>query len=715
MKRQAESLKEVASRLAELLASHDGAAVLRQVRRLSHGAASLEPAQAAGRRPLPRAIGIWEPTVKTGRTHFVRTRATGEPASLWANVGTIPPKGARRRIVLLGESVARGMFLDPHFSPALVLRTLLQAGATRDAYEVIDLARSDLLLEPLQDLADAALQLEPDAMVVFAGNNWRPLATPSRTGDYQEMASILRRQGSWADVKRFLEQLLRTQVERGIERLWEIARSRDIPFIFILPEFNLRDWRSDAPGSPLVDPSTMAAWQRQRREAEHALAEGDLARVRQIGAALVALDGGCTPVGATLVADAHIRAGAFCEARRWLERARDASICWPRPESPRCYSVIQETIRDVAVRQGLLLVDLPRVFQEHWPDGVPDRRMFLDYCHLNVEATHVAMRAAATLLLAQWNGAAAGRAVDLTNVRVPVEPKVESEAHFLAAIHNANWGQAAEIVRHHCDRALALSPDLESTMALFLDFHIRRLPSVLCKTFDDLCRRQSLSAISLLFAPALPIPEQFLNVTLIDAMVGSLHEIRPEHQPRVERLLTQEHAVDGRPLDLLRDTYAVDSFLVPFARKRFGYHRAGAPVSSFRFVRADAVAAPDGGDLRLTMTCRCRHASTDQPVTVTVAVNGVRVCAELSARRWSMLTVDLPSVLLRPGINSLEIHWPLPALDLDAWRASVIEQIEDGQYVDLDPPWGEIHQLSMAACATAAVGAGALHRDRAPI
>jgi hypothetical protein len=47
---------------------------------------------------------------------------------------------------LIGESVARGYLYDPQFTPAMALEAILQAQLGHNAVEVIDLARTDLLL-----------------------------------------------------------------------------------------------------------------------------------------------------------------------------------------------------------------------------------------------------------------------------------------------------------------------------------------------------------------------------------------------------------------------------------------------------------------------------------------------------------------------------------------------------------------------------------------
>jgi hypothetical protein len=54
----------------------------------------------------PDHIGIWERKDENGKTSFVRRMDALGEWHFWASLGRIEPKGKKRRVVLIGESVA---------------------------------------------------------------------------------------------------------------------------------------------------------------------------------------------------------------------------------------------------------------------------------------------------------------------------------------------------------------------------------------------------------------------------------------------------------------------------------------------------------------------------------------------------------------------------------------------------------------------------------
>ena len=127
-------------------------------------------------------VGLWEPKIANGKVAFVRRMDAMAEWTYWADVARIEPKGEKLRVLLIGESVARGYLYDPVFNPALALQMILEAQFGEGQVEVIDLARTNLGFQVLE-LALSALQMEPDVAIVgrqqlvhlrtFAGGNRR--------------------------------------------------------------------------------------------------------------------------------------------------------------------------------------------------------------------------------------------------------------------------------------------------------------------------------------------------------------------------------------------------------------------------------------------------------------------------------------------------------------------------------------------------------------
>jgi hypothetical protein len=126
----------------------------------------------------PQPISIWYPELRNGELCFVRPdpNAFGDH---YAAKKLLPAKKipSRKRICFLGESVAAGYLYAPHLTPAGLLEDHLRFTTGTDVYEIIDLARTNETLSGCVSTAHAAMQLQPDAFILFAGNNWNLLET----------------------------------------------------------------------------------------------------------------------------------------------------------------------------------------------------------------------------------------------------------------------------------------------------------------------------------------------------------------------------------------------------------------------------------------------------------------------------------------------------------------------------------------------------------
>jgi hypothetical protein len=688
--RRSPRIMNKAAELAGMLSSDQGAQIFRLIKHLSLCEdASSADVREPGSQSIPgqRRVGIWEPVLDKGRRWYVRPPMPVEAASLWANIGRIPPKGPHRRIVLLGESVARGFFFDPAFNPAVALQSMLRRATSDHEVEVIDLARTSLSMDQLCKTAAQAVDLCPDAMVILAGNNWSSILSLNSL-ELIEAGAILRSGANWAEVMKYFEGILRDRTLSLMQFLCGLALDHNFVPIFVIPEFNLVDWRSDVSEPPLLTSAATFQWESYRAEAERALLLGELQRADNLALRMLELDHGTTPVPFNIMGEVRLRSNSPEESRGYFEKARDAAMFWPRTDTPRCPAVVQETIRNNAAGQNILIVDLPRVFREHWNCELPDHRMFLDYCHFTFEATHVAMAAVAEVVLSKLFKITLA-IPEISRFKVTVANSILGEAHFLAAIHNANWGQSAEIVTYHCGKAIELSPEIARMMALYLDFHVRRSPMALCKSFDEMAQSCSLSAVSLLFNPSRPVEETFVNLPLVFEIAKILEKIIPSQKQDSLSRLVEQHGVEERCVDLLGRAYSISSNSISLDYFDYAYYKGCERASRFKLICKSKLV------VRLMITYRCRQRASDEPIIV--RIDGVDIADLPASTVWHKCTILVPAERIQRGVNLIEIQWPAVDWNVSVWRDDIAEHFERGELIGIAPVFGEIYELSAAS------------------
>lgn len=705
MNRPPELLKSFANRLAENATSEDVVGAVRMLCLAGLFAPSTDAAE-PGRRPIEEngtdlspgvdRVGIWERRSKDG-THFFtrRTDMIGD-WNYWANVGRIEPKRTSRRIVFIGESVARGYLYDPQFTPAMALETILQSRLGKGEAEVIDLARTSLELDGLVELARSAAVLEPDAVVIFAGNNWGlsftthadVLGTPDMLC---AMATMLREEGV-PGLKRYIEQRLAGDVQRLVEEVESFYKARGIPVIWMIPEFNLVDWRDPDTNAPHLPLGANAEWLGYWAKATEALRDGELKTAFESAQKMVELDQGVCVTGLYVLAECSQQSGDLEGARRYFDMARDALIWDPsRMVSPRAYSIEQETLRREVSKHGGELIDLPLIFKEHLNGELPGRRLFLDYCHLTSEGIRVAMAAAASGLLRVLKGADITFSVLMNEVAGPLR-EVEGEAAFLAAIHNAHWWQSEELVRYYCLRAVQAAPHIAQVMNYFIDVQTRNAPLLMCKSAERIAKLGS----ALIQQYLLRHSRQYLDPLLLDAVAGALERLQIDVRGRLADLRRQEHSITQKDKNLLDLYYCFASrqpqelrwVLNDQARADLDADYFKAYGDNSRFVFVGEANCP----VRLSLVCRLPG---DRPEggTISIEVNGERVSEAIIDGSWKDLNIMVEGKLVRESINEVVVRWPIPAFSSEEALEQAAQDMMNGNYPLLFPIFGEIHRL----------------------
>jgi len=654
--RPSESLMPLTRRLAEQLADDDGARVLAQLQVLGLVAAGTG---VAGARATAPSLGIWGAARNdSGEIDLVRDPSLSRSWRFWADVERIGPKRGPR-VVLLGESAARGYLYDPALTPAGVLGDML------DGIEVIDLAASDLPSAGLDSVIAGAPALSPDAIVLFAGNNWHNVQYG--LDELQMLADALRQGGLAAVRVAMIERVVLPRARATLGAL--AATAKGIPVVVVVPEFALGEWRSEPVPAPLLPGGANLRWMRRRADAVRAREAGDADGAAAVARELIAIDGGTSSLPYELLGDAARARGDRAAARAAFEAARDAVFGTFVAHSPRCAGAVQNVLRASASVHGFAVVDLPRAFETELAGDLPDRRLFLDYCHLTALGMQVAMGAVADALAPRLNAD-----------RLPASPVIaaddESTAHFLAAIHNAHQGQPNELIRYHLGRAVALSSRALERIEWYLDLQAREAEQWMCASFDRLCDSPLVRRYFDATDPR--VIGRFADGGLTAEMTAVL-EAAGRVPPRDDG--------DAVPIDLLAPRHRARSFNDraghSFGPQR-GYFRALDLVSRFAFHRAN------GATLRADLTCRLPGTGDEEEVAV--RLNGTRVTTRTAGPRWRRFELEITA---RAGTNELEIEWPLREPRWAELIESDARRLERAVYPDALPAYGEIYSLTL--------------------
>lgn len=679
--------RDLAKELADLLSSLEGQRTVRllQIAGMLAAPPPLPRQGGEGGRDQPagaQPIGIWVPQADGT---WVRSDP-GPFGDHYATRKVLARKTAELplRVAFFGESVAAGYLYAPHLTPAQVLEGQLRAAIGRDDFEVIDLARTNETLPTLAATVRAAVQIQPDLLVLFVGNNWNLLETPE-VSPYapsirarQRFAEALR-DGGLDGPLRLAEEELRRTAEGTFELIALIAGAIGIPVVVVVPEVNLADWETRQPVASLPG-DQVAEWHGLYQEALDAgpgEAIGIADRMRE-------LDGGRCPTTWRLLARARLALGdaegarAACLAE--VDSARYPTLAFL--SAPQATTQARELLREACRRHDFACVDLREIFAEHTGSALPGRRLFLDYCHLTREGIQVAMAAVAAEVLRLSGMTETDEDWKSLLGRLPapaITPEAEATARLGAAVHSAHRllsvGPKQEILEHWCRAALAASPGVESAMLDLLEARCAPGPAVLTAAQQ----RNLASPYRLLLQHGWRW--DYLDADLIEVLLRVLsrpapHALLENHWVRPEGIDLADPFYHWEPLERFYPE-VMDLEDLP---KR-GTFRSPWPESSFCLI----VGRPR--KVRIELIARLSDEGEVEPV-----VNGTALQPLDFDDRWTKNVFTVPPALLHPGLNRLTLRWPSPELGDDPFERA-IERLELGQAADLHPVFGEVFSL----------------------
>ena len=640
-----------------------------------------------------KQVGIWERRTENDKTVFVRRLEMIDQWHLWANLPRIEAKGQKPRVLLMGESVARGYLYDPVFTPAMALQMILNRHFGEGEIEVIDLARTNLGYE-MRELALASLQLEPDIGIIFGGNNWG-VSSPT-FADIAESDRALSSEGI-AGLKHSCDEYLSTRSRRVIADIAAAYQRRGLPLVWIIPEFNLADWREPSTNAPHLRGDLNREWLSLHAQAHRALCEGDQTAAETFARKMLEIDRGVCATSYYLLADCYRLAKDLERERDCLELARDAAA-WDgsMTYTPKPNCVTQEAIREVMHECGGYTIDLPAIFKQYLDGELPDRRLFLDYCHLTTEGIQIAMAAAASWIVRLLKGVELPWSA-LVDDHVAPSQETEAEALLLAAFHSAHRWQSYDLVRHYCARALKSSPHVVELMLKYIALQTCNAAPPEMNELEEQIRH---TGSPLIQRYIMRNNDRRLDTTLLRAITDALEESGIKARDRLEQLRREEHSVRSHDIDLLDPFYCSSAGQpqefegLTWSTNHEGfcrhYYRAFWPHSRFVFV------GEAGFAVKLCLTCRLPQATT-QERQISIEVNGKReVEFEISAQ-WNTWEITVPGSDIIEGVNEVVVRWPIPEFRSDQALNKAITDLCQQKAPEFYPVFGEIHSFTASS------------------
>ncbi|MFS4449712.1 tetratricopeptide repeat protein [Maribacter sp. 2307UL18-2] len=600
-------------------------------------------------------VGIWEKKTINGRKTFQRDTDKRDEWHSWADEHEIPIKSDKKRVVLIGESVAKGFFYAPRYSVAKELEFVLKASHSFNEIEVIDLAKSSIEMDELASVVSSCPLLNPDYIVLFAGNNWiNEYYDKLSLVDFKELWAVYK-EGQFLGLKSFLEKIFESVVEDFFEILLKTIRCHKIPCTIVVPGFNLMDWKSDEILQCLtfLPEGHIEQWIDARGKAEIALAKGDYDRLEAESKQMIELDIS-NPLGHEFLAKSYIKKGRISEAIRCLDEAKDTTMYGRALTSaPRCYKAVRDTIIKKASQEKIPVVNLFEIFNKENKNGVTGKEFYLDYCHLSADGIKLSMRHVAKEIIENL----ANKKIKLTSIPesgIYPDNFTTAIAHFSAAIHNAHWSQSKAILDFHCQKSISADMKVKDVMLQFVDFTSRKTPNILCSSFENLVLDGNMSQYEGGMALLHERRKKLMDLELVDAIVKALKSIGLNYEAKVNRFRILEYGIAKKPLNLLESFYHLNGYNSYNTRQGRNFLQIRNKEKEFRFFS-------NGNQDLVVEMCYRNPISKKLGQHFWIYLNGrnQRVKNVQTSIDWKNVRFEISKNLLEEGLNKLIIQWPV--------------------------------------------------------
>jgi hypothetical protein len=540
------------------------------------------------------------------------------------------------------------------------------------------------------------MQLNPDVVLIVAGNNWRSMLPVDAQGEVKAL-----REGGYPGLLSYRQGIIRGLAEGTLRSIGEISKGHKARVVMVVPENNMRDFREPQPVAWLPGDGS-PRWHALHARARAHLASGAHAPALGVADEMAALDGGTCSTTQRLRALALEGLGRREEARAAYS-AEQSCIAGNRwfVEIPRTAPIIQDAFREAARAYGFSCVDLPALLRTDAGSFLPGRESFYDYCHFSTGLMRKLSAAMVHEVLRVTDKLPAGATPEsITRLAPEPPPATDAAAKLGAALGNAVISrEQGEVSEYWCEQALRASPRLAQDLLDCVELSTGPTPAVYTAAY----RRVSQAEHGKVFF-------EFPGGVALEAMEKALRRVAPDAAEQLQAILQRNLGLGSAPLDLAQHAHTLawsERFMPDFEWGVRGDNRRSfnsgphyrSPWDTSRFW-----AVHDGQrDVLLELTARLPAVDGPRTGTVGVAVNGQPVGELALGSGWRKQAFTVPARAWRAGTNHVTLHWPALPPAGDAALRQVAERWEEGHSAAVPfPVFGEVFSLTAKTVTTAA-------------
>lgn len=657
-----------------------------------------------------KPIGTWYPEEHKGEIIFARQKQ--DDSMFWESSRDLikqkKDSSVQRRVCVIGESAAAGMFFTPHFSPAIALNHHLHT-YTSCQWDVIDLTRNSINSAGIIATAESALQLELDFIVIFAGNNWfSDIHFEHNPPFFKRLAyaNVLKTQGTIALASVYQRNLAR-HTRYLLKKIDTITKNSLAKLILVIPASNYAHWERRCPAPWLGDNNT-AKWYEMYRTAIKSLENECYEEALQIGFKMLTMDGGVLATSNRIVANCLIALDRPEEAYRYCVAEVDYANAYDQITSiPGTPSFVRKIFNDFKFQTDTFIVDLESIFIEYCGKKILGNSLFIDFCHMTPEGFNVAMAPIASWIIHQEAKQATEGIVSLTwlelikkhNKSKEMESFPLAVAYFYIALYNLHLNQPV-INKQDMEKACEFFRKAIQFSKAILDIMEDYVRARCCEYGAGFSLSKSGQRLIQRANSPLDIPvarfAEGVDAFTIEALCLTLEEygrngvaLMSEYQQHYLRLLDRGGVDLTEPLYIERITSVVrltmDSEIN--TRRRLPYFKSSWPGSYFSLV------ADQKTDLEVQITCRIANIINAHKKEINIFINENLITKVEATEKWSKHKIVILKNMLNNGFNRLLLEWPELYQDETQKISEVATRYAKGLKVDIFPIFGEVFSL----------------------